>query len=99
MYVGIRKPFIHYPSWSWNEVHRLLDHAKVLDVNQVVMSLDLSLKYDCYGFCFFGMHSVVEIKIFFNMMCAVHYYSLIFQAFSHSIIMWTSTFDLLCDLT
>ncbi len=41
------------------------------------------------GFFFFGIHFVVEIKIFFNMMCVVHY-SLISQAFSHSIIMWTS---------
>jgi hypothetical protein len=44
------------------------------------------------------MHFIVEIKTFFNMMCVVDY-SLISQAFSHSIIMWTSTFDLLCDFT
>ncbi len=25
----IKEPFIHYPSWSWNEFHRLLNHAKV----------------------------------------------------------------------
>jgi hypothetical protein len=37
----------------------------------------------------FGIYYVVEMKIFFNMMCVVHY-SLIFQAFFHSIIMWTS---------
>jgi hypothetical protein len=31
---GIREPpFIHYPSSSWNEVHRLLDRAKVLELN------------------------------------------------------------------
>jgi hypothetical protein len=33
MYYGIRKPFIHFPSWSWDEVHRLLHRAKVLEVN------------------------------------------------------------------
>jgi hypothetical protein len=33
MYYNIKEPFIHYPFWSWNEVHRLLDHAKVLEVN------------------------------------------------------------------
>jgi len=33
IYSRIRKPLIHYPSWSWNEVHRLLDCAKVLEVN------------------------------------------------------------------
>jgi hypothetical protein len=33
MYVGIGEPFIRYPSSSWNEVHRLLDRAKVLEVN------------------------------------------------------------------
>ncbi len=33
MYFGIKEPFIHYPSWNWNEIHKLLDHAKVLEVN------------------------------------------------------------------
>ncbi len=33
MYSRIKKPIIHYPSWSWNEVHRLLNCAKVLEVN------------------------------------------------------------------
>ncbi len=33
MYIGIKEPFIHYPSWSWNEVHRLLNHAKILEIN------------------------------------------------------------------
>jgi hypothetical protein len=32
MYLGIREPSIHYPSYSWNEVHRLLAHAKVLEI-------------------------------------------------------------------
>ncbi len=40
MYVGIREPFMHYPSSSWNEVHRLLNRAKVLEVNYVAVSLD-----------------------------------------------------------
>jgi hypothetical protein len=35
------------------------------------------------------MHFVAKINIFFGMICVVHY-SLISQAFSHSIIMWTS---------
>ncbi len=35
------------------------------------------------------MQFVKKIKIFFSMMCVVHY-SLISQAFSYSIIMWTS---------
>ncbi len=37
MYYGIKKPFIHYSSWSWNEVHRLLACANILE-----------LKLQCY---------------------------------------------------
>jgi hypothetical protein len=30
---------MQYPSWNWNEVHKLLNRAKVLEVNYVVVSL------------------------------------------------------------
>ncbi len=29
MFCVIKEWFIHYPSWSWNEVHKLLSRAKV----------------------------------------------------------------------
>jgi hypothetical protein len=32
MYYGIKESLIHYPSWNLNEVHRVLIHAKVLEV-------------------------------------------------------------------
>jgi hypothetical protein len=32
--------FENHSSWSWNEVHRLLVHVKILEVNLVPMSLD-----------------------------------------------------------
>jgi hypothetical protein len=51
-----------------------------------------------HGFYFFEMHSVVEIKIFFNIMCVVHY-SLISHAFPTTSLRGLLTFDLLCDLT
>jgi hypothetical protein len=33
MYFGIREPFIHYPFGSYNDIHKLLNGAKVLEVN------------------------------------------------------------------
>jgi hypothetical protein len=33
MCFGIKKLFTHYPSLNRNEIHRLLNHAKVLRVN------------------------------------------------------------------
>jgi len=35
MFCGIRESFIHYPSWNWDEVHRLLGRAKVLKLNRL----------------------------------------------------------------
>jgi hypothetical protein len=32
MFCGIKEPFVHYPSWSWNEIHRLLGCAKTLEL-------------------------------------------------------------------
>ncbi len=43
----------------------------------------------CYGFCSLGIYSTTKMKIFFSIMCVMHY-SLLSQAFSHCIIMCTS---------
>jgi hypothetical protein len=49
MFCGIRKSFIHYPSWNWNEVHRLLGHAKILKLKYVAMSFDKALNRTIMG--------------------------------------------------
>ncbi len=62
MYFGIKKPFIHYPLWSWNGVHNLLVRAIIMWISYLCFIVWLNLTYTSY--CFTLLHCNVTLLNF-----------------------------------